>query len=68
MLAAKQQNLTELVITRLIQLAGYLSILFVGLICIFLLKEGLPVLFEIPLVRFLQTTWYPKVTMESCHC
>jgi phosphate transport system permease protein len=59
MLAAKQQNLTELVITRLIQLAGYLSILFVGLICIFLLKEGLPVLFEIPLVRFLQTTWYP---------
>lgn len=59
MLASKRQNLSELLITRLIQLAGYLSILFVGLICIFLLKEGVPVLFEMPLATFLKTTWYP---------
>jgi phosphate transport system permease protein len=50
---------TEILITRLIQLAGYSSILFVGLILIFLLREGLPALAEVPLKTLFSTRWYP---------
>jgi phosphate transport system permease protein len=50
--------LRERIITLLIQGAGYLSILFVSLICLFLLKEGLPAL-SVPASSLLGTTWYP---------
>jgi phosphate transport system permease protein len=50
---------TEFIITRLIQLAGYSSILFVALILLFLLREGVPALFEVPLGTLFSTRWYP---------
>ncbi len=50
---------TEFIITRLIQLAGYSSILFVAMILIFLLREGVPALFEVPLGTLFSTRWYP---------
>jgi phosphate transport system permease protein len=49
----------ERIITILIQAAGYLSILFVSLICLFLLREGLPALFNVPLASLFGPTWYP---------
>lgn len=51
--------LAERLITAIIQVAGYLSVLFVSLICLFLLKEGLPALFSVPLSSLFGTTWYP---------
>jgi phosphate transport system permease protein len=51
--------LMETLITRLIQLAGYSSILFVALILLFLLREGLPALGEVPLTNLFSTRWYP---------
>lgn len=58
-MAPKQGNLCEKLITRLIQIAGYLSILYVGLICLFLLYEGLPTLVSIPITSLFGTRWYP---------
>jgi len=49
----------ERLITRLIQLSGYLSILFVALICLFLLIEGLPALSRVSLSSLFGTRWYP---------
>ncbi len=49
----------ERLVTWLIQAAGYLSILFVSLICLFLLREGLPALFNVPLTSLFGPTWYP---------
>ena len=51
--------LGERLITLLIQAAGYLSILFVSLICLFLLKEGLPAVFDVPLTSLMGRIWYP---------
>jgi phosphate transport system permease protein len=50
---------SEFVITRLIRAAGYSSILFVGLIFIFLLREGTPAVFEIPFGSLFSERWYP---------
>lgn len=50
---------SEFVITRLIRAAGYSSILFVGLIFIFLLREGTPAVFEIPFETLFSIRWYP---------
>ncbi|MDD5371433.1 MAG: phosphate ABC transporter permease subunit PstC [Anaerolineaceae bacterium] len=50
---------TEHLITRLIQLSGYSSILFVALILIFLLREGLPAFVQVPLTTLFSTRWYP---------
>ncbi|NMB86996.1 MAG: phosphate ABC transporter permease subunit PstC [Chloroflexi bacterium] len=55
----RQEFLKEKIITRTIQAAGYLSILYVALICLFLLKEGLPALGNVPLSSLLGTRWYP---------
>ncbi len=52
-------SLGERLITLLIQTAGYLSILFVSLICLFLLKEGMPALFDVPVTSLLGQIWYP---------
>ncbi|NTV36444.1 MAG: ABC transporter permease subunit, partial [Anaerolineaceae bacterium] len=49
----------EQIITRLIQLSGYLSIVFVALISLFLLIEGLPALKTVPIASLFGTRWYP---------
>ncbi|HLC04671.1 MAG TPA: phosphate ABC transporter permease subunit PstC [Anaerolineales bacterium] len=52
-------TLSEFVITRLIKTAGYSAILFIGLIFIFLLREGSPALLEVPLPSLVSGRWYP---------
>ncbi len=52
-------RISEFGITTLIRLAGYSSILFVGLILLFLLREGLPALGEVSLGDLFSTRWYP---------
>jgi phosphate transport system permease protein len=49
----------ERIINSLIILAGYSSILFVGLILVFLLREGLPALSDVPLRNLFSSRWYP---------
>lgn len=49
----------EYVITRVIKASGYSAILFVGLIFLFLLKEGLPALADVPVGNLFSTRWYP---------
>jgi len=49
----------ELVIEASIHAAGYSAIVFVGLILIFLLREGLPALSEVELSALAGTRWYP---------
>jgi len=53
----KQRN--DVVITSIIKICGYSSILFVGLILLFLLKEGLPAIKDVPLKTLFSTRWYP---------
>lgn len=50
---------SEVIITALIKVAGYSAIIFVTLIFTFLLREGAPTLFEVPLEALAQTRWYP---------
>ncbi len=50
---------SEFIITRLIRAAGYSSIVFVILIFMFLLGNGLPALGETPLFNLFSTRWYP---------
>jgi phosphate transport system permease protein len=52
-------SLPEIIITRTIQIIGYSAVLFVVLIFIFLLTEGVPALREVPLVTLFGTRWYP---------
>jgi phosphate transport system permease protein len=53
------RNWKETVITIFIRASGYSVILFVGLIFLFLLTEGLPTLGEVPLADLLGQRWYP---------
>jgi phosphate transport system permease protein len=53
------QNWKEAIITFVIRASGYSAILFVGLIFIFLLREGLPTLGEVPLAELVSDRWYP---------
>jgi phosphate transport system permease protein len=55
----KRNILSEKLITRLIQLAGYLSILFITLILLFLLREGVPTLKEVNFSSLFGSRWYP---------
>jgi len=55
----KSLNWREFIITRLISISGYSAMLFVALIFIFLLKEGLPALQEVKLGNLFSTRWYP---------
>ncbi len=55
----KTLNWREYVITRLIRASGYSAIIFVALIFLFLLREGLPALGEVPLSALFGTRWYP---------
>jgi phosphate transport system permease protein len=50
-------------ITLLIRISGYSSILFVTLILLFLLREGLPALGETPFGSLLGARWYPIETL-----
>ena len=52
-------NWVELVIESLIRAAGYSAILFVVLILIFLLREGLPALSEVKFGDLFGVRWYP---------
>ena len=53
------RNWKEIIITLVIRTSGYSAILFVGLIFLFLLTEGLPTLREVPLADLLGQRWYP---------
>lgn len=52
-------NLKEFLIPLFIKAAGYSAILFVTLILVFLLVEGLPSLRSVPLDSLINTRWYP---------
>lgn len=49
----------EVVIEAFIRATGYSAILFVLLILIFLLREGLPALAEVPIGELFGARWYP---------
>jgi phosphate transport system permease protein len=53
------RNWKEIIITIVIRVSGYSAILFVGLIFIFLLTEGLPTLREVPLTDLVSQRWDP---------
>ena len=55
----KSLDWREFVITRAIKASGYSAILFVALIFLFLLKEGLPALANVSIGNLLSTRWYP---------
>lgn len=50
-------------ITLLIKISGYSSILFVSLILLFLLREGLPALGDVSLANLFSARWYPIESM-----
>jgi len=50
---------SERIVTSTIRIAGSSSILFLMLIFIFLLREGLPTIGEVPLERLAGERWYP---------
>jgi len=55
----KSLNWREFIITRAIKASGYSAIVFVLLIFIFLLREGLPTLGEVEVSSLLSIRWYP---------
>ncbi len=55
----RETSWTEFIVTRLIKASGYSAILIVSMIFIFLLGEGYPSLFEIPLSTIFSQRWYP---------
>ncbi len=52
-------RLKEFIIEGLIRIAGVSTIFIVGLIFYFLLREGLPTFFDIPLRQLFGSRWYP---------
>ncbi len=61
--ARLKRNWGEMIIEGLIRVAGLSVIVIVGLIFIFLLKEGLPTFLDIPLRQLGGTRWYPIENM-----
>ena len=55
----KAGEFKEIIITSLIKVCGYSAIIFVGMIFVFLIKEGSPALIRVSLENFLQLRWYP---------
>jgi len=49
----------EFLIERAIQVSGISAIVLVALIFMFLLREGIPAFFQVPLDKLLATRWYP---------
>ncbi len=58
---SKARNVTrnEWIINLIIKVSGYSSILFVTLIFIFLMREGLPALGDVPAASLFGERWYP---------
>ena len=54
-----KRNWHEILIEASIRATGYSAILFVALILIFLLREGLPTFGEVPAGDLLSARWYP---------
>ena len=54
-----EKKKSDVFITSIIKICGYSSILFVGLILVFLLKEGLPALKDVPISSLFSVRWYP---------
>jgi phosphate transport system permease protein len=59
------EPLREKPITLLIRISGYSSILFVTMILVFLVREGLPTIGETPASSLLGTRWYPIESLYS---
>jgi len=55
----KSRDWSEFVITRIIKLTGYSTIIFVVLIFFFLLNEGFPTFIEVPFASLISDRWYP---------
>jgi phosphate transport system permease protein len=55
----KSLSLSETLITAVIKTCGYSAIVFVILIFLFLLREGVPALAEVKLAELFSTRWYP---------
>jgi phosphate transport system permease protein len=55
----KGRRFSELTIETLIRVLGFSTIAFVLLIFLFLLREGVPVFFEVPPAKLFSTHWYP---------
>ncbi|MCZ2128188.1 MAG: phosphate ABC transporter permease subunit PstC [Anaerolineales bacterium] len=55
----KSLHWREFIITQIIKLSGYSAIVFVALILLFLLNEGLPALGKADLSSLFGTRWYP---------
>jgi len=58
-LTRPNRNWGEVAVEALVRATGYSAIVFVALILLFLLREGLPAFGEVPLVSLLATRWYP---------
>jgi len=58
-MTARKSNPSEFIITKGIQFSGFSSILFVLLILYFLISEGVPALFTVPLSDLFSQRWYP---------
>ncbi len=56
---ARTRHPVEAAIEATIRLSGWSAIVFVALISLFLLKEGLPAFGEVPLASLFGTRWYP---------
>jgi phosphate transport system permease protein len=57
--AAATGPVHERIVEALIRVLGFSTIGFVALIFLFLLREGLPIFFQVPFDNFLGTRWYP---------
>ena len=58
-LDVSNRSWTELLIESVVRATGYSAILFVALILIFLLREGLPALAQVSLPNLFSARWYP---------
>ena len=59
----------EMLITRAIQIAGYSAIVFVVMIFLYLMREGLPALGEVCLAIYSAAAGIrSKITLASCRC
>ncbi len=59
MRSSQQLKWSEVVIEALVRAAGYSVVVFVGLIFVFLLREGLPAFTEVSLGELFSVRWYP---------
>lgn len=60
---SEQRHWGEWLIENLIQVAGISTIFIIALIFFFLLREGLPAFFKVPLHSLFGTRWYPIENM-----